>query len=86
MPSPRLRLDCCEALRALTRSRLLGMDTERARTIAIEVGMQNSGLGVALAVKYFGAAAALPGAVFSVWHNLTGAALASWWARRTPVA
>ena len=67
-------------------ARLLGMDTERARTIAIEVGMQNSGLGVALAVKYFGAAAALPGAVFSVWHNLTGAALASWWARRTPVA
>ncbi len=67
-------------------ARLVGMDTERARTIAIEVGMQNSGLGVALAVKYFGAAAALPGAVFSVWHNLTGAALASWWARRTPVA
>lgn len=48
-----------------------------ARTIAIEVGMQNSGLAVALAQQYFSAAAALPGAVFSVWHNLSGAGLAA---------
>jgi len=48
------------------------------------VGMQNSGLAVALAVKYFSAAAALPGAVFSVWHNLSGSALAAWWSRRPP--
>ncbi|TGO02592.1 hypothetical protein PN36_22515, partial [Candidatus Thiomargarita nelsonii] len=47
--------------------------------LAIEVGMQNSGLGTALAVKYFGAAAALPGALFSVWHNLSGALLAQYW-------
>ncbi|TFH25205.1 MAG: bile acid:sodium symporter family protein [Myxococcales bacterium] len=62
-------------------ARGLGMDRARCRTLAIEVGTQNSGLGVALAVKYFGTLAALPGAVYSVWHNLTGAALASLWAR-----
>jgi BASS family bile acid:Na+ symporter len=44
--------------------------------------MQNSGLGVALAAKYFAPVAALPGALFSVWHNLTGSALASYWSRR----
>ncbi len=63
-------------------ARSVGLDTVRARTLAIEVGMQNSGLAVALAVKYFSGAAALPGALFSIWHNLSGAALASWWSRR----
>lgn len=51
------------------------------RTLAIEVGMQNSGLAAALAVKYFSATAALPGALFSIWHNLSGSALAAWWNR-----
>ncbi len=63
-------------------ARLLGHDTVTCRTLAIEVGMQNSGLSVALAVKYFSAASALPGALFSIWHNLSGSLLASWWARR----
>ena len=63
-------------------ARGLGYDIKIARTLAIEVGMQNSGLGTALAVKYFGAAAALPGALFSVWHNLSGALLAQYWRRR----
>ena len=45
--------------------------------------MQNSGLAVALAVKYFSAAAALPGALFSIWHNLSGSFLAGYWYRRT---
>ena len=62
--------------------RLLTGDERAARTLAIEVGMQNSGLAVALAVKYFSAAAALPGALFSVWHNLSGALLAAVWSRR----
>lgn len=66
-------------------ARLCGLDTIRARTIAIEVGMQNSGLGVALARKHFAdALVALPGALFSVCHNLTGSALATYWARRAP--
>lgn len=56
-------------------------DSVVARTLAIEVGMQNSGLAVALAQQYFGAMAALPGAIFSVWHNLSGAAFAGLWAR-----
>ncbi len=63
-------------------SRALGHDVTTCRTLAIEVGMQNSGLGVALAMKYFSAAAALPGAVFSIWHNLAGATLAAHWAKK----
>jgi BASS family bile acid:Na+ symporter len=63
-------------------SRLLGWDERISRTLAIEVGMQNSGLGVALAMKVFSAAAALPGALFSIWHNLSGSLLAAWWSRR----
>jgi bile acid:Na+ symporter, BASS family len=59
--------------------RLLGMDLRDSRSIAIEVGMQNSGLGVALALKYFSAMAALPAALFSIWHNLAGALLAGVW-------
>jgi BASS family bile acid:Na+ symporter len=62
--------------------RWLGEDAVTCRTLAIEVGMQNSGLSVALAVKYFGVTAALPGAVFSIWHNLSGSLLAGWWSRR----
>jgi BASS family bile acid:Na+ symporter len=65
-------------------ARLRGRDARVSRTLAIEVGMQNSGLAVALAVKYFSVAAALPGAIFSVWHNLSGSLLASLWARRSP--
>lgn len=62
-------------------SRLMGKDVRTARTLAIEVGMQNSGLSVALAVKHFAATAALPGALFSIWHNLSGSILAAWWSR-----
>jgi BASS family bile acid:Na+ symporter len=47
-------------------SRLFGFDLRQSQTIAIEVGMQNSGLGVALALQFFSATAALPGALFSV--------------------
>jgi BASS family bile acid:Na+ symporter len=55
------------------------------RTLAIEIGMQNSGLGVALALKYFGPMAALPGAVFSIWHNISGAILAGLWRWQTDI-
>ncbi|MDT8404306.1 bile acid:sodium symporter family protein [Sulfuriflexus sp.] len=61
---------------------LLGFDARIRRTLAIEVGMQNSGLSVALAIKYFSATAALPGALFSIWHNISGSLLASWWSRK----
>jgi BASS family bile acid:Na+ symporter len=62
--------------------RLLGYQPGECRTLAIEVGMQNSGLAVALAIKYFTATAALPGAIFSIWHNLSGSVLAGIWSRR----
>lgn len=62
-------------------ARALGQPEAVARTLAIEVGMQNSGLAVTLALKYFSAAAALPGALFSVWHNVAGAVLAAVWSR-----
>tara|TARA_Y100001968_G_scaffold190344_1_gene174396 strand:- start:5918 stop:6844 length:927 start_codon:yes stop_codon:yes gene_type:complete len=64
-------------------ARILGYDSVVARTVAIEVGMQNSGLSVALALQYFSAVAALPGAIFSIWHNLSGALFASFWAKRS---
>ena len=58
-----------------------GLDVEYTRTtaIAIEVGMQNSGLAVSLAAANFAAnhLATLPGAIFSVWHNIAGSDFAS---------
>ncbi|MGE4441407.1 MAG: bile acid:sodium symporter family protein [Desulfomicrobium sp.] len=64
-------------------ARILGGGTVTARTISIEVGMQNSGLAVALAGTFFGPTAALAGAIFSLWQNLTGVALARIWSRDT---
>ncbi len=61
---------------------LLGYDKKTCRTVSIEVGMQNSGLAVALATKYFSALSALPGAVFSIWHNLSGSLIASYWSSK----
>jgi len=49
------------------------------RTIAVEIGMQNSGLGLTLANQFFQPLAALPGALFSLWHNLSGIMLARYW-------
>lgn len=63
-------------------SRVVGFNERDSRTLAIEVGMQNSGLGVALATQHFSALAALPGALFSIWHNLSGSALAAYWSRK----
>lgn len=69
-------------LSGYTITALMGYDKKICRTIAIEVGMQNSGLAVALALKYFSPLSALPGALFSIWHNLSGALLASYWSRK----
>lgn len=52
------------------------------RAVSVEVGMQNSGLASGLATQYFSPEAALPGAIFSVWHNISGGLLASLWGRR----
>lgn len=55
-----------------------------SKAIAIEVGMQNSGLGVALAAVHFAASpiTAVPSAIFSLWHNISGPALATYWASK----
>lgn len=58
-------------------ARLCHFDKIICRTIAIEVGMQNSGLATALAIKFFTPISALPGAIFSVWLNVTGSIFAS---------
>ena len=65
--------------------RMFRMDPARCRTLAIEVGMQNSGLAVSLAAMHFATMplAAVPGALFSVWHNVSGAVFANWCIRRT---
>lgn len=59
---------------------LTGKVTRRSepvsRTMAVEVGMQNSGLAASLATQYMTPLAALPAAVFSVWHNVSGAVVA----------
>jgi BASS family bile acid:Na+ symporter len=62
--------------------KLLRLDEASCRTLAIEVGMQNSGMAVVLAKLYFSAAAAIPGILFSIWHNISGSALAGHWARQ----
>jgi len=59
--------------------KLFGFDESTCRTLALEVGMQNSGLAATLGKLYFSPLAALPGALFSVWHNLSGSLLAGYW-------
>ncbi len=58
------------------------LDESTRRAISLEVGMQNSGLGVALASAHFGPLAALPSAAAAVWHNISGPILATLWAKR----
>lgn len=66
-------------------ARLLKVDVPSARTISIEVGMQNSVLGLVLANQHFGnPLTAVPCAVSSVCHSILGSALAGIWRRSSP--
>lgn len=70
-------------------TRLMGwflpVDEKDARTVAIEVGMQNGGMAGALAVSVLkSTVAALPANVFSIWMNFSGSILANWWSMRNP--
>lgn len=58
------------------------LDDKARRALAFEVGMQNSGLAATLATAHFTPLAALPSAVFSLWHNISGAIVAAWLARK----
>lgn len=64
-------------------ARMMRFTADKARTVSIEVGMQNSGLACSLAATHFPnlAMASVPGALFSVWHNISGALLARLYAR-----
>lgn len=63
-------------------ARLLNMSEPKARAISYEIGMENSGLAVALALAHLDPIAAIPGAIFSVWHNFSGSLLASYWVKK----
>jgi BASS family bile acid:Na+ symporter len=63
-------------------ARLYGFDLRHRLTLAIEIGMQNAGLGVALALAHFTPATALPGALFAFWCILTAAGASSWLRKR----
>ena len=65
-------------------SSLLRMSRAKRKAVSIEVGMQNSGLASSLATLHFAAypMATIPGAVFSVWHNISGAVVARLFARK----
>ena len=58
---------------------MLKFSTPKTKALSIEIGMQNSGLATGLAATAFSglAMATVPGAIFSVWHNISGAILAN---------
>lgn len=60
-------------------ARLFKMDYDKQTALSIEVGMQNSGLAIQLATANFALnpLATLPGAIFSIWHNISGSIFAS---------
>ncbi|MDO5667947.1 MAG: bile acid:sodium symporter family protein [Alcaligenaceae bacterium] len=66
-------------------ARLFKLNFADQKAVAIEVGMQNSGLGVALAGMHFAASpvTAVPSAIFSFWHNISGPILATYWAGKS---
>jgi len=63
-------------------AKVFRLDYEDKKAVAIEVGMQNSGLGASLAATHFDPVSAVPSAIFSFWHNISGPILATYWAKR----
>ena len=60
----------------------LGLSLREKKTISIEVGMQNSGLGMALSILHFSKIVALPSAIFSLWHNISAVGLVYCWKKK----
>ena len=58
--------------------RLFKLPIRQRRTLSIEIGMQNAGLGVALALAHFSPQTALPGALFAVWCIITATGASAW--------
>lgn len=69
-------------------SRALKVNERDRRAIAIEVGIQNSGLGLVLIFTFFGGLGgmALVAAMWGIWHIISGLAIATFWSRRAPEA
>ena len=63
-------------------SRALGLNHHKSKAISFEIGMENSGLAVALALAHLNPVAALPGVIFSFWATLSGSLLASYWGNK----
>ena len=61
---------------------LMHFSKAEKKTIAIEVGMQNSGLGMTLSIVHFGKMVALPSAIFSLWHNISSVVLVYLWKKK----
>ena len=61
---------------------ILGLSLREKKTISIEVGMQNSGLGMALSILHFSKIVALPSAIFSLWHNISAVGLVYCWKKK----
>ena len=70
--------NCLGYLIGFLAAKALRLNNYDSKAIAIEVGMQNSGLGAALATAHFNPIAAVPSAVFSFWHNVSGPILANY--------
>lgn len=73
--------NCLGYLLGYTFGKIFKMDLSKKKALAIEVGMQNSGLGAAIAAAHFSPLAAVPSAIFSVWHNISGPILATIFSR-----
>jgi len=63
-------------------AKLLAYPNDVKRTVAIEVAMQNSGLGMTLALLHYSKIVALPSALFSLWHNISAAGLVYLWKKK----
>lgn len=66
-------------------AKLFELSYADSKAVSVEVGMQNSGLGAALAKTHFAIdpVISVPSAIFSLWHNISGPILATYWASRT---
>lgn len=63
-------------------AKLFKLDYSDQKAVSIEVGMQNSGLGASLATAHFDPISAVPSAIFSFWHNISGPLLATYWSAK----
>ena len=63
-------------------SKKLSFPNDVKKTISIEVGMQNSGLGMTLALLHFSKISSLPSAIFSLWHNISAIGLVYLWKKK----